>query len=189
MPTIVLPPGFSIRRLVRTGNPHTSLEAAQQAHKSSARAIYQVAKLMMDGVARIDEDIWVDCRTKGFRRTHSTILHARLALSDAGYLVYTNVDRPTFSGCGSREWVWYGASVPGLRQSSSIVDSRPILTRLIMENDHLRNLVSEAIKKIEGLEQCINELHASVEVLQKVQTASVASSNKERTLQEGRMPT
>lgn len=155
---IVLPIGFSIKRLVRTGSPHTSLEAAQQAHKSSAKAIYQVAKLMMDGLARIDEEIWIDCRTMNFRRHATTVRMARLALSESGYLVSTGIDRPTFAGCKSQEWIWYGTSISGVRQSSYIVDSRPTLHQLIAENDNLRSLVSESIKRIKEREQQIKEL-------------------------------
>ncbi len=155
-PQVVLPPGFAIKRLARSGSPSTSLEAAQKAHKSSAKAIYYVAQLMMDGVARIDVEIWIDCRTIGFRRTADTIRVARLALSESGHLVLTGIERLSFSGCKAREWVWCGAS-GSVRQSSPVVDSRPSLQQLVMENDHLRGLLSEALERIESLEKEIKE--------------------------------
>lgn len=156
-PQVVLPPGFAIKRLARSGSSSTSLEAAQRVHKSSAKAIYYVAQLMMDGVARIDDEIWVDCRTIGFRRDNCTIRVARLALSESGHLVLTGRERPSLiSGCKAREWVWCGAS-GSIRQSSPVVDSRPSLQQLVMENDHLRGLLSEALERIESLEKEIKE--------------------------------
>jgi len=103
-----LPDGFDMHRLVRGSDPYTSLIAAQKATRTSCKAIENVARLMLDGKRRIDEDICRDCCGLGFRRTLSTIQHARLALSEAGYLVEVGA-RETSNGCKSREWIWYGA--------------------------------------------------------------------------------
>jgi len=95
-------------RRARGDDPYTSIEAAIKASKASAEAVEAVAKAMLDGAARIDEEIWQACRDAGYETSFDTIRHGRLALSEAGYLGETGATRETSSGSRSREWKWSG---------------------------------------------------------------------------------
>jgi len=106
---IALPKGFDAKYLTRKRDPHTSLYAAQQASKASTVAIMKVAEIMMDGKARIDEEMWSECWHKGYQRSQDTIEHARLAMSDVGLLLFTGNLRKTQFKKGGREWIWSGA--------------------------------------------------------------------------------
>lgn len=106
---IQLPQGFDAKHRVRSKDPYTSLLAAQKAAKASAVAVAEVARVMMDGKLRIDEEICARCKVTGYDRSLSTIQHARLVLSDNGMLLWTGVCRKTAHRCSSREWVWDGA--------------------------------------------------------------------------------
>jgi len=105
---IQLPPGFDSKYLARNKDPFTSLLAAQKAAKASTKAIAEVAKVMMDGRARIDEEMWRDCEKNGYDRSQDTIEHARLALSEVGLLLWTGHCRKTQYRTQAREWIWSG---------------------------------------------------------------------------------
>jgi hypothetical protein len=106
---IQLPQGFETKYLARTKDPFTSLIAAQKAAKASAKAIEKVATLMMDGKARIDEEMWSECWHRlGYQRSQDTIEHARLALSEVGLLLFTGNTRKTQFRTPAREWIWCG---------------------------------------------------------------------------------
>jgi hypothetical protein len=107
---------------VRKTDPRTSVEAAIKAAKSSRKAFLAVEQLMTDGVARIDEEIWLECRNRGFISSLSTVQHARLALSEAGLLTETGTTRPTTLETPSREWVY----VPNGHLNKPVVSDGPV---------------------------------------------------------------
>lgn len=94
------------KRLRRTTDPSTSTEAACQATRASLAAANAVARILADGIPRIDEEIWEDCRRAGYCKSLATIQRGRLALFEAGYIVETGQVRPTSLGGSSREWVY-----------------------------------------------------------------------------------
>src|SRR5512137_806781 len=98
---IDLPEGLELNRLVRGTDPETSLLAAAKAAKASSRAIGEVVRVMMDCRARIDEEIWEDCRKNGYYVTQDTIIHARLALGEAGLLLLTGGTKNTINNLPS----------------------------------------------------------------------------------------
>lgn len=89
----------------RATDPRTSVEAARVAAKASIEAMRAVECIMRDCRPRIDEEIWVDCRSAGYLKAPETIRHGRLALSESGILRETGVTRKTPRGLPSREWV------------------------------------------------------------------------------------
>lgn len=95
-----------LRRLVRSGEAETSLLAAIKAAKASRRAVEAVSDVMADGTSRMDEEIWVACRSSGYICSLSTIQHGRLALSESRVLVPTGETRVTRDGMPSRVWVF-----------------------------------------------------------------------------------
>lgn len=97
---ITLPP----KRLHRESDPETSVMAAIKASKASTKAVNAIARLMSDGVKRIDEEIWLDCKQAGYFASLATIQHGRLALSEAGLLEYTGETSKTINMGSSREW-------------------------------------------------------------------------------------
>ena len=107
--TIELPPGFDVKYVARTKDPYNKLYRSQQDRRASAIAIMKVAEVMMDGVPRIDEEIWSICWHNGYEKSQDTIEHARLAMSDVGLLLFTGNLRKTQFKKGGREWIWSGA--------------------------------------------------------------------------------
>ena len=89
---------------VRPTDPATSVLAAGKAARASSRAVAAVRAVMSDGRARIDEEIWRECRAAGYVSSFDTIRHGRVALSRSGILVETGETRETGTGSPSREW-------------------------------------------------------------------------------------
>jgi hypothetical protein len=100
-----LPEGPPAHHLVRSGDPYTSLMTAKKATKASHEAILQVALLMSDGVARIDEEMREELEKRGYKRSDSTIEHARLSLEMADLVTLTGNTRDTQHRAQSREWI------------------------------------------------------------------------------------
>src|SRR3990167_40948 len=101
------------KRLHRKSDPRTSVEAARRAAKASLIALQTVEGLMIDNVRRTDQEIWRDCRARGYITSLDTIQHGRLALSEAGLLVETGETRLTEDGMPSRVWVLAGLAEEG----------------------------------------------------------------------------
>jgi hypothetical protein len=89
---------------VRATDPYTSVGAALRAAAASAKAVAAVARLMNDGQARIDHEIWLDCRAAGYVASIDTVRHGRLALSETGLIVETGETRITPNGMPARVW-------------------------------------------------------------------------------------
>jgi len=89
---------------VRSTDPYTSVGAAIRAAAASAKAVAAVARAMNDGQARIDHEIWLDCRTAGYIASIDTVRHGRLVLSETGLIVETGETRTTPNGMPSRVW-------------------------------------------------------------------------------------
>lgn len=92
-----------IIRRFRTGDPRTSVEAARRTAKASLTALQAVERVMADGLPRIDEEIWRQCRATGYVSSLATVQHGRLALSEAGILKDVGT-RNTSYGSPSRTW-------------------------------------------------------------------------------------
>ena len=89
---------------VRATDPYTSVGSAIRAAAASAKAVAAVARLMNDGQARIDHEIWLDCRVAGYVASVDTVRHGRLALSGPGLIVETGETRTTPNGMPARVW-------------------------------------------------------------------------------------
>ena len=89
---------------VRATDPYTSVGAAIRAAAASAKAVAAVARLMNDGQARIDHEIWIDCRARGYVTSIDTVRHGRLALSETGLIIETGETRTTPNGMPARVW-------------------------------------------------------------------------------------
>ena len=59
---------------------------------------------MNDGQARIDHEIWIDCRARGYVTSIDTVRHGRLALSETGLIIETGETRTTPNGMPARVW-------------------------------------------------------------------------------------
>lgn len=94
-----------VKRLRRTGDMQTSVDAAAKASRASKRAIEAVRDVMSDGEARIDEEIWHACRANGYVSSFDTVRHGRLALSEGGELIATAVCKTTKHGAAATAWV------------------------------------------------------------------------------------
>jgi hypothetical protein len=93
-------------RLARAGDPETSLIAAIKASKASYKAVLAVKRVMVDGVERMDEELWRACREQGYISSFDTVRHGRLSLSETGLLAWTGETRITTNGSPSNVWRW-----------------------------------------------------------------------------------
>lgn len=111
-------------RLARANDLSTSLAAALRASKASAKCVRKVRELMADGVGRIDQEIWIECRDKlDYVTSLDTVQHGRLALYEAGVLKLTDETRPTSNGMPSTVWRW--SDEPGVAELFDAVVTDP----------------------------------------------------------------
>lgn len=94
----------------RRRDPSTSRDAAMQSVSASRESVEYAEQVMADGLPRIDEEIWQECRRRGFIGSLDAVEHGRRVLEITGLLVETGMKRKTSVGGMSREWVlhWWG---------------------------------------------------------------------------------
>jgi hypothetical protein len=99
-------------RRYRRGDPSTSREAAIQSVSASRKSVDFAEQVMSDGIPRIDEEIWLECRSRGFLGSLDALEHGRRVLEITGVLAETGVKRRTSVGGMSREWILRTPSTP-----------------------------------------------------------------------------
>lgn len=90
----------------------SALADAIRKTKASARAIRAVRRLAADGLARIDEELWHELKSKNlYSGGLVAVQHARLALADAGFMERAPLVRLTAQDGRSWAWRWAGGAV------------------------------------------------------------------------------
>lgn len=76
-----------------------------QSVSASRESVEFAEQVMSDGIPRIDEEIWIECKRRGFIGSLDAVEHGRRVLELTGVLKETGEKRRTSVGGFSREWV------------------------------------------------------------------------------------
>lgn len=93
------------KRRHRRDDPMTSREAAIQSERASREAVEFAERVMIDGIPRIDEEIWRACERLGFVGSLDAVEHGRKVLEKLSFIVQTGKKRRATTGGMAREWV------------------------------------------------------------------------------------
>lgn len=150
-----------IRNLVREGDPATSYEAAIKAKRASRKAAQTIRAVMVDGIERIDEEIWLECRRLGMISSLAVVQHARLALSDSGLVVDTGGTRMTSQKSRSRIW---RTTEPVTRKEVTFAESATPNVRheLAAKQQELSNLEQGYLHAVDRLQAAAEKAQADL---------------------------